>query len=84
MRLEIDLSVWEDAIAPINTSKVNKKMAEKELYDILRYEYGYSDDEIRTLYHSQPNTLKSELFHSVINEVEEEVILKNGGFYYED
>ena len=84
MRLEIDLSVWEDAVAPINTSKVDKKMAEKELYDILRYDYGYSDDEILTLYHSQPNTLKSELFHSVVNEVEEEVILKNGGFYYED
>lgn len=84
MKIEIDLSVWEDAIAPINTSKVDKKMAEKELYDTLRYVYGYSDDEILTLYHSQPDTLKSELFHSLVNEVEEDAILNNGGFYYED
>lgn len=46
MRLEIDLSVWEDAVVPINTSKVDKKRAEKELYDTLRYEYGYSDGQL--------------------------------------
>jgi hypothetical protein len=84
-RIKIKLQVWEEAIFPIKTDNVNLEKAEKDLYIGMR-QHGYDDEFIENFFKKKPMdyTLEDEYFDSARWREEEEVILNNGGIYYED
>lgn len=88
-RIEIQLEIWEDAIEPICTEKVNLDSAEKLLYQAMKMEYGYTDEEIKTFLSdnqsedSQYNYEKDKWSERLCKE-EEAVVIECGGIYYDD
>ena len=76
--IKIDLNKWENAMFPINTSKVDLTTCEELLYEKLTKEYGYSDEDIQQYLEGDLN----KMVHTV-NYLEEKLILENGGKYYD-
>lgn len=82
--ISIDLQSWENAPIPICTTKVDLETAEKELYRKMRMKWGYDNNDIQTFLNECGNQFDREKFLTRLCEEEENVILDNGGFYYED
>lgn len=76
--IKIDLNKWENAMFPINTSKVDLTTCEELLYEKLTKEYGYSDEDIQQYLEGDLN----KMVHTV-NYLEERILLENGGTYYD-
>lgn len=76
--IKIDLNKWENAMFPINTSKVDLTTCEELLYEKLTKEYGYSDEDIQQYLEGDLN----KMVHTV-NYLEERLLLENGGTYYD-
>ena len=76
--IKIDLNKWENAMFPINTSKVDLTTCEELLYEKLTKEYGYSDEDIQQYLEGDLD----KMVHTV-NYLEERLLLENGGTYYD-
>lgn len=76
--IKIDLNKWENAMFPIDTSKVDLTTCEELLYEKLTKEYGYSDEDIQQYLEGDLN----KMVHTV-NYLEEKLLLENGGTYYD-
>lgn len=76
--IKIDLNKWENAMFPIDTSKVDLTTCEELLYEKLIKEYGYSDEDIQQYLEGDLN----KMVHTV-NYLEERLLLENGGTYYD-
>jgi hypothetical protein len=83
-RIKINLTDWECAACPIITDHVDLNEAEKELYAVMSGMYGYDDTEIEEYLQGMGNGRKREIFLDRLNEEEEAVILRWGGYYAED
>lgn len=83
-RLQIDLEAWECAPCPIVTDHVDLNEAEKELYSVMRCMHGYDDNEMKEYLQGMGDELKREVFLDRLNEEEEAMILRWGGYYAED
>ena len=84
-RIKIDLQVWEEAIFPIKTDNVNLDKAEKDLYLGMR-QRGYDDEFMENFFKKKQSeyTLEDDYFDIARWEEEEDVVIDNGGIYYED
>lgn len=82
-RIEIQLEIWEDAACPIYTEKVNKDKAEKELYIAMKNN-GFTDKEISTFVKGEGDMYLRGKFSDRLCMEEENIIIENGGVYYED
>ncbi len=82
-RIEIQLEFWEDAACPIYTEKVNKDKAEKELYIAMKNN-GFTDKEISTFVKGEGDMYLRGKFSDRLCMEEENIIIENGGIYYED
>lgn len=82
-RIEIQLEIWEDAACPIYTEKVNKDKAEKELYIAMKNN-GFTDKEISTFVKGEGDMYLRGKFSDRLCMEEENIIIENGGIYYED
>lgn len=76
--IKIDLNKWENAMFPIDTSKVDLTTCEELLYEKLTKEYGYSDEDIQQYLEGDLD----KMVHTV-NYLEERLLLENGGTYYD-
>ena len=82
-RIEIQFEIWEDAACPIYTEKVNKDKAEKELYIAMKNN-GFTDEEISTFVKGEGDMYLRGKFSDRLCIQEENIIIENGGIYYED
>lgn len=82
-KIEIQLEIWEDAACPIYTEKVNKDKAEKELYIAMKNN-GFTDKEISTFVKGEGDMYLRGKFSDRLCMEEENIIIENGGVYYED
>lgn len=82
-KIEIQLEIWEDAACPIYTEKVNKDKAEKELYIAMKNN-GFTDKEISTFVKGEGDMYLRGKFSDRLCMEEENIIIENGGIYYED
>lgn len=83
-RIKIDLLAWESAPMPIFTDNVDLDVCEKQLYAVMVSHYGYSDNEIDDYMNNRGEETKRENFQDLLCVEEEDIILDNGGLYYED
>lgn len=83
-RINIQPEIWEDACCPICTKNVNLEAAEQLLYQAMKMEYGYSDEDIRRFTESDECSREKDRWSERLCKEEEAVIIECGGVYYED
>ena len=83
-KIDIQLEIWEDACCPICTKNVNLDAAEQLLYQTMRMEYGYSDEDIKRYTTTNESSREKERWCERLCKEEEAVIIECGGVYCED